>query len=210
MKRPFKPRHTLPKGPEHVWKIMREMTEAGGFSISDVAGCTNGVKYKSVKWYIRWLFSAGYVSILESRDNGRNRTKNIYVCATASKVAPVPRRPSYTGQRGRINDQIWTAMRVLKQFSLEELAAAASTDDVSVKFGAVEHYVRNLRRVGLITDIQSYQRGSATGLGAGSRAGVYRLKPSSSTGPKPLKITKLGVFDPNRDVFFAFDLEDAA
>ena len=44
MNRPFNVPIALPRGPEHYWSIAKK-AGAKGFTLGELAGCTNGVAY---------------------------------------------------------------------------------------------------------------------------------------------------------------------
>jgi hypothetical protein len=201
MIRPFQLPVHLPRGPEHYWKMMLEFG-ARGFTLGELAGCTNGVTYATVKTYVNALLRAGAVKIVGAEKPMGGIRIHRYAVARATPTAPVERRSSYTGQRGRIQQQIWTAMRSLPNFSLVELAVAASTDDCPVKLRTAENYVRALVGAGVVLAVSPYARGALKGkpFGSGATAGVYRLTRAGNSGPKPPKIFKSTfVFDPNKN-----------
>lgn len=196
MNRPFNVPIALPRGPEHYWKVAREFG-ATGFTLSDLAGCTNGVARSTVKHWIGDMVAAGVLKVVGARKAIAGRDAHVYAVAIKAAKAPVQRRADYTGERGRIQQQLWTAMRTLGQFGIRELAAAASTDDLAIKPRTAEEYVRRLTRAGVLIVVEPYAKGKPGATGA--RAGVWRLKKSADTGPRAPKVFKATiVFDANR------------
>ena len=197
MQRPFSVPITLPRGPEHYWAMMREMK--AGFSISDIAGCTNGVAFNTVKGYVLALAKDGAIEKIGTRPVKRKMDANVYRVKIKSRVAPVQRRTDYTGRRGVIQDRLWNTMRGISDFTVAELCFTANGGDMEIKTHTAELYVRRLVNAGLIHVIEPHRKGAPGS--AGARAGRYRLKLSANSGPKPPKIFKAEiVFDPNRNV----------
>lgn len=205
MNRPFNLPVTLPKGPEHYWAIARKAGPAG-ITVPELAGCTNGVAYKTVKNWVRSLANAGALKAVGSRPQkgrpqGAGKAAILYAVAIRSAAVPVCRRDSFTGERGQIQQQLWTAMRTLPAFGTIELAASASTDTLPVKPRTAEEYVRRLTRAGLLAVLVDYAKGKPGATGA--RAGTWRLKSQANTGPLAPKVfSATFVFDANRQRMF--------
>lgn len=198
MQRPFNIPIELPRGPEHYWRIMRELSQCGGFTIPDVAGCTNGVAFNTVKAYAKALLRMGAIEKVGARSARSKNTANLYRVAIKNRVAPVVRRESYAGRRGVIQDRLWNTMRRMRDFSIAELCFTASAGDMEIKPHTADQYIRRLAKVGVIMVVEPYRKGAPGA--AGARAGRYRLRPSANTGPKPPKIFKAEiVFDSNRN-----------
>lgn len=194
MNRPFSIPVDLPRGPEHYWKMARGFG-AAGFTISELAGCTNGVAFKTVK---NWVADMLAQNALGQVGTVQATGAKIYAVAIKATKAPVVRKPDYQGRRGRIQQQLWTAMRTLGTFRIPELAASAATEECPVKPRTAEEYVRRLTRAGVLIEVQPYKRGG-NGRGVGATAGVWRLKKSADTGPLAPKVFQASiVFDANR------------
>lgn len=200
MNRPFQIEIQLPRGPDHYWKMMIGFG-AKGFTLGELAGCTNGVAYNTVKDYVTRLRQAGVIKIVGEEKPIGGIKVNRYAVAKVTTDAPVVRRREYTGERGRIQQQIWTAMRSLSAFTIAELAVAASTEECAVKPHTADQYVRRLINAGIVLVVKPYLKGEkGRPFGAGAVAGVYRLTKAGNTGPKPPKIFKSTfVFDPNKN-----------
>ncbi|MFT4098461.1 MAG: hypothetical protein QM651_15190 [Rhodoblastus sp.] len=197
MNRPFTVPVALPRSPEHYWKIAREFG-AKGFTLEQLAGCTNGVAYSTVKNWVYAMVEAGAIGAVGARKSSIGLPAKIYAVAIKATKAPVQRRPDYQGSRGRIQQQLWTAMRTLQTFRLPELAASAATEECPVKLRTAEEYVRRLTRAGVLIVVEPYKRGG-NGRGVGAKAGVWRLKKSADTGPLAPKVFNATVvFDANR------------
>lgn len=196
MNRPFSIPVALPRGPEHYWAAMRAYGSKG-FTAHDIACCSEGIAYSTVKTYLAHLLKIGAIKVVSSEKLRATRTTRVYAVAIKATKAPVQRRADYSGARGRVQQQLWTAMRSLGAFAIRELAAAASTDDLVIKPRTAEEYVRRLTRAGVLMVVEPYAKGKPGATGA--RAGLWRLKKSADTGPLAPKIFKASiVFDCNR------------
>lgn len=197
MNRPFAIPVALPRGPEHYRKMARSFG-AAGFTLEQLSGCTNGVAYSTVKNWVYDMVDLGAIKPIGERKSSVGTRAKIYAVAIKATKAPVQRRPEYQGSRGRIQQQLWTAMRTLQTFRLPELAASAATEECPVKLRTAEEYVRRLTRAGVLIPVVPYKRGG-NGRGVGARAGVWRLKKSADTGPLAPKVfSACIVFDANK------------
>lgn len=183
---------TLPRGPEHYWTTMCELTRvSGGFTITEIWKCTNGRSRGTIKTYVGYCLKHGDISDV-SRPDCKGRHASVkYRVVNLNACAPIHRRDDYTGERGRIQQQIWSTMRGLDQFTIRELAVEASTDEVPVREGAAKDYVAALLAAGYLLVVRPSEKLKARG--------VFRLRPAMNTGPKPPAIMKARfVFDRNR------------
>lgn len=197
MNRPFNIPIALPRGPEHYWNMARGFG-AEGFTLEQLAGCTNGVAYSTVKDWTYAMVAQGAIKAIGARKSSIGLPAKIYAVAIRATKAPVQRRADYQGKRGRVRQQVWTAIRGLKTFGLAELAVSASTEEYPVKLRTAEEYVRRLTNAGLLIVVTPYKRGG-NGRGVGAKAGVWRLKKSADTGPLAPKVFNASiVFDANR------------
>lgn len=208
MARPFRPATGLPKGPEHLWREMRAQS-AQGFTLGSLHGAANGVARRTIKDFLGACEKAGAIRRVGQRPALAGRMTIVWALADdAPAKAPVVRRDDYAGARGRVREQLWTAMRALPAFTVRELAFVASTEEHPVKPRTAERYVRELARGGLMLALTPAAKG-APGR-AGAHAARWRLKPSANTGPLPPKIIKGDVYDPNRDVIIRARVTGAA
>lgn len=202
MQRPFKPDDGALSGPQHLWNVARLYFDGQPFSARDLHGLSNGVARKSVQKIIADWVAQGAAQKLPHKGGRETNGKWLpvfYKLKTDKADAPVKRRADYTGDRGRRQQQLWTAMRTLPQFGIPELAYAASTEDLFVGNDIARSYVGRLLKAGVLLSLLPYRKGKKGAFGQGADAGLYRLKPSANTGPKALRILKDGsIFDPNQ------------
>ncbi len=195
MNRPFSIPVALPRGPEHYWKVARSYG-AKGFTLGELAGCTNGVAWATVKSWLYAMVKQGAIKEIGARKSSIGLPAKIYAVAIKAAKAPVQRRPEYAGTRGRAQQQLWTAMRTLGTFSVAELAASASTPEVQVRPRTAEEYLRRLTKAGVLIVVEPYRKGAPGAPGA--RAGTWRLRRSADTGPLAPRVFNASiVFDAN-------------
>lgn len=200
MNRPFGPDTGLPRGPEHYWRQIKAL--ADGFTVRQILDRSNGVGRVAVRRYVVGLVALGYVEPIGTADTGTpSRFKAaLYRCIRPAVTAPVVHDGPVSGHHGQLSQQIWNAMRVLPQFSVAELAVAASTEEHVVKRDRAAEFVHGLRRAGLVRVVERSRRGNG-----GATPAIYALLRSANTGPKPPRVNKQrrGVFDPNKRAFIA-------
>ncbi len=198
MIRPFIPPagKPLPRGPEHYWTLMQG-AGARGFLIHELVGQCNGRTYTTLHVYVLALRDMGVLAVIgrePARQPGAEDAVR-YVIVKPLRSAPVIRRDTFTGLRGRGQAQLWTAMRALPQFTVREIAIVASTEEVPVQPVVASKYVKRLFRAGLLTAVVRPAKGAPGTVGP--RPGVYRLKPSFNRGPRPPSVIGGRVFDFN-------------
>ncbi|TXN71627.1 hypothetical protein [Methylobacterium sp. WL6] len=193
----------LPRGPEHYWRMMVELTRsAGGFTVTDIWQLTNSRSRQTIKGYVHHCRDTAAIEAVTTGANGAVS----YRVVNLNGLAPVVRRDDFRDQRGRIQEQIWTTIRGLPQFTIRELAIEASTDEVTVCERAAKDYVHALREAGYLITVRPSVRLKTPG--------IFRLAPGLNTGPKaPAILRTRFVFDRNREVPMGAALgtaEDAA
>jgi len=181
----------MESGPSHYWGLMLA-AGAKGFTVKSIAYASEGVAYQSVKRYVDFLRGEGFIARIGSRTDGY-ATLAVYAVKKRVNKAPI-KRPKGKAQPFTARQAMWNAMRVLKQFSVNELAAVASTEERPVAPHTADNYIRALLRVGVLTPVAKPQRLD----GRGSLPGVYRLAPGANTGPHAPKLCNANfVFDMN-------------
>ncbi|MGD0640263.1 MAG: hypothetical protein ABSC22_05900 [Roseiarcus sp.] len=163
-------RTNLPRGPEHYWKAACDFGP-NGFTARELLGCTNGVSRTTVRIWIREMVERGLLVVIERRDV-KPRGQLVYAVARPTRNAPIDPEVRH----GRVQRQMWTAMRNLTTFTVAELAAAASTDEVAVSRHSAADYVRRLAGVGVLTIVRQTRANNLN-------SGMWRLKKSANTGP---------------------------
>lgn len=83
---------------------------------------------------------------------------------------------------------LWTAMRTLHQFTLEDVVYHATTDEVIIDRAQAARYLCRLRDAGILQRWRDPVAGGETWL----------LKPAANSGPKPPRIVRVSlVWDDN-------------
>ncbi len=182
----------MPSGPAHYWREM--LARPKGFTIREIALCSDGVAYKTVKRYVEFLKAGGFVIRIGAKRDGY-ALQAIYAVKKQATKAPI-KRPDPLRAPLTAREAMWNAMRALNQFSVIELAVSASTEERPVAQRTADHYVRALLRAGVLQAVAPPE----TLKGRGSTPGVYRLVKSANTGPLAPKLCVAGfVFDPNKN-----------
>ncbi len=174
----------LPKGPDHYWRIMRERTKAaGGFTITDIFKSSNGVTRRAIWTYIEGCIREGFVERVGERSD------RAAIFRVVVQQGHPPQIPKVDGLKGRVRQQLWTAIRSMANFQLRELAVAASTDDLEISFKTATRYICQLRQAGLVELLDD---------GGKNAPSTYRLKRKANSGPLAPRIFDARVvFDPN-------------
>lgn len=182
-------------GPLCNWQAMCDLTrEKGSFTVADIRGLQNGRSMAAVKAYIQHCHRIGAIELAAQEPSDKNRIRYRYRVSNLAAKAPIVRRASFTGQRGKAFQNLWNAMRQLRHFTVKELTFAATTEDVSIKEKSARTYVERLAKVGIVNKIAQ----------ANPRIGAYavwRLMPVHNTGPRAPAVTSEGVFDVNLQRF---------
>ena len=165
----------LPQGPQHYWSQMVALTRKGGFTITEIYKASAMRSRKTVKSYVTFCAEAGHIEKVGEATTSKNRAAFIYRVLNLRAEAPVQRRESFSGDRGRRCQQIWTAMRALRTFTIRDIAIAAATDTISVSEATTRTYVTALMKAGYLVEIgHRRQRGVQA---------HWKLMPSFNTGP---------------------------
>jgi len=183
----------MPSGPAHYWREM--LARADGFTIREIALCSDGVAYLTVKRYVHFLKKEGFIVRVGKKRDGF-ALQAVFAVRKRVNKAPIMRREPLkapiTAQQA-----MWNAMRVLVTFTIKELAFSASTEDRAVASSTADIYVRRLLAAGILERIEN--RHGLVRSGGGSSPCIYRLLPVANTGPEAPKLLKAGfVFDMNK------------
>lgn len=176
----------VPRGYEAYWEIVKELDRAGPWTPSDVCARTNTAA--AAADYVRRLAKSAYVVKVDERP-GPITPQPVY--RLTSRPAPAPRlRRDGSVCPPTAQDQMWRAMRELKDFTALELAVKASTDEVRVPVASAKSYIKLLRHAGYF---------AVRDPGAPGRPALLALRPTMDTGPRAPRVmrTKL-VWDANR------------
>ncbi|EME69749.1 hypothetical protein H261_11964 [Paramagnetospirillum caucaseum] len=175
-------------GQDAVWIALRALSGGQGITLDRIMGYFAEARAprlsadrKTVKDYLARLTAA---AILTEADGA-------YLLAQDDGAkTPRVRRDGSRVEMGAGRRAIWRTIRILGQFTLDDLVRLGSTEEVAINRVDATHFVRWLVRAGyvMVTDRPADNR-IPTG---------YRLLPSKSTGPLPPQIQRSHqLFDPN-------------
>ncbi|CAM5396807.1 hypothetical protein AFEL58S_01970 [Afipia felis] len=184
----------VPRGQDGFWKIIRDLDRKGPWSLDLVCGETNVRHRTTVKDFVNRLVKGKIAEIVGTGKKLENGTcENLYRLLKRPAATPSLRRDG-THLSTPAQQRLWTAIRTLRKFTLDELAYAAGDSTGPVSELTTRRYVVHLSSEYLISE--------------GDRR--YRLKPSMNTGPAAPKILRTHVvWDSNRNKPMGADIVDA-
>lgn len=182
------------RGHAFFWSVIRDLTKDGdSFTVHAILQHTNRTHRSTVADYVRRLVKAGYAEETGERVRvNRGPLTPIFKLKRRPAQAPSLNRDGSAVRQGRGQKQMWNVLRGpegREGVTAADLVLRASTDETAVTVATARSYLRKLAGAGYLVS---------------PRRGVWRLKPSMNTGPKPPLIlrTKI-VFDANRNAAMA-------
>lgn len=171
-----------------MWEAIRKLRR---FTVLDIEGETRA-STNTIKSYLFALKSAGYIAIVDHLDNSTTgkrdpakRRPAVYELQRDSLETPRVKRDGKVVVLGARREQLWRTMRMLKTFSVRELAVHASTEETPVAETDCANYLRYLDRAGYVAQVST-------------RPARYRFIPGRYTGPRPPMVQRVRqVYDPN-------------
>lgn len=166
---------------DRVWAAIRRLRT--GWTIDDIAR-ESGANRTTTNSYVLGWRRAGYINKTGTvPGGGRNPVSTFDLTKDAGVEAP--RVDLYGRQRtqGQESENVWRAMRILGTFTLDELAATASTEAVPISGGIVRRMVFYCRAAGYVrTATPATSPGQRGGAGRKAR---YQFISARYTGPRP-------------------------
>jgi hypothetical protein len=189
----------LLRGPEFYWRKACELTrDKQGFTAADLAGCTSGVANATVRRWLSAMRRQGEIKVIGAGRIVCGHVENIWAVVRIRDNAPAVERAGNLGMKGRAQQQMWNAMRILPNFTIKELAVAASIEERPVTLHLANWYVVLLARAGMVGLVEKplfATRGCTPDV-----PGRWRLLRQHNSGPAAPQIFQARfVFDPNRD-----------
>ncbi len=178
------------RGNDHYWSVIRDLGKnKAHFTLQQLVMRCDDASANRAADFLRRLVRAGIVEVVSGKESGRSRT-GVYRLVKRPAPTPCLNPDGSPGRQGRVQDQIWVAIRSLKTFDANELTIAASTDEIVMKRETVRDYVSHLEKAGYLQTLRKQSPKTPA---------IWRLKPSMDTGPKAPKIlaSKM-VYDANR------------
>jgi hypothetical protein len=172
---------------ERVWNAVRKLRK--GFTVWSVQdACSPMVEFGICRDYLRDLETSSFIS--RSKDSvlarGNRRTAPEFDLVKDQFEAPRLRRGKVV-TAGAGMQAMWTAMKVHKRFTSDQLAKAASFEGMEVKVKTAMNYIRALTVSGHVKVMT---------VGGHGKPGIYALV--KNTGPFAPAITSMKcVFDRN-------------
>lgn len=184
--------HGIPTHREAVWTEVRKLKEFSAIELHDAMPAPR-LEIDAIQYYLRGWNKAGYISEVQLKGRGVACKKRYTLVKDTGVHPPIVNVHGKAITNGLGRQQMWTAIRMTRQFNFKQLAAIASTDDLQVSEVDAESFVSILHRAG-------YLRMVSPSSNNGTIA-VYTLIPSRNTGPKPplVQRTKV-VIDQNERV----------
>ena len=190
---------------DRIWAAIRCFGKDHVFSVAEIM-LLSGQRDDTALTYLRGLEKAGFIrpGAPEGTPPTLRRRREFRRFALVRDVGVDAPRVTGDGapvEQGAGREQMWRAVKVLKDFDCRELAAAASTEPHPVSVEEVKTYARLLARAGYL---------QLTVRGGSHRAARYRFILSRNTGPRAPIVTRLKevqdantgaiVYDPRRQL----------
>lgn len=182
-------------GSAFLWRQIRAFKDAE-FTTADLHSRVPKLTLDTLRLALAKFVKAGLVrhtGVRRARGHHGGRAKT-YLCAAPGAKAPVFDYGA-TGVRGLRQARLWLNIRTLQQWTLEELALRASTEDVEITASLARGYVWQLQKAGIVLVVVGRR---SLGSCAGMAPAVFKLNPRCNFGPTaPQVFRDSGVYDPN-------------
>ena len=166
-------------GRQEIWTAIRAFGPGRAFTLVELVDASHANR-KTAQDYLRCLGPGG---IVETREGG-----SYALITDAGYHAPRLNRSGQPVTQGAGTENMWRSMRMLTQFSWQDIAAHSTTPSVTVSSDSAKTYCGMLLKCGYLRVIpKADTRG---------RLAIYRLVRNS--GPLPPMIQRVKrVYDPN-------------
>lgn len=169
-----------PHGRDAIWVEIRKQRT---FTYRSLREATD-IPHKTIQDYLTGLEAAGIVARRGTTDAG---AVSFELAKDKGVHAPRVRKDGSDVEQGRATESMWSAMRMMKQFTPRDLAVHASTDVIPVSEVHAKDYCRHLAQAKYLRVIKPSKPGTQA---------VYQFV--RFTGPKAPMIQRVKqVFDPN-------------
>lgn len=187
--------HSNPR--QAIWSAIRKLAgkdKTGEFTNLDIEGESGVRNLDTIRTYVTGLTAGGYLQV--SVNGTYTRDEKGLALRTKRKLvndvgidAPRVTRTGEPVTQGQSREQMWQTMRILTQFTAQDLAINASTPEVKVELSDAKSYIKFMVLARYLTVAQK---------GSGKRGAVYLFIKQSYTGPKAPQVQRINqVFDPN-------------
>lgn len=162
-------------GRDYLWEQVRRLKN---FTVPEIVNATSMHK-SSVREFIHSLVKAGYI---EKTYPAAKFEAARYQLVKPVATTPRVRKDGSEVTQGRGQENMWRAMRLLKEFTAREIAATASAGGVEVSFSTAQSYCCKLCKAGYLR----------------VENGHYKFISAKYTGPLPPMIQRnKQIYDPN-------------
>jgi hypothetical protein len=174
-----------------MWDAIRS-TKGQVFTTSVVARKT-WAGYDAIRNFLEALTNAGY---LERTAPAYIGGAAVYCLARDTGVeAPRVRRDGTESTRGRGREQMWRTMRILSDFTAQDIAITASTEERHIALSEAKTYLYRLHQAGYLRVVMKGKPGNKRGTGNLARYLFFR---HMYTGPRAPQVqSDRQVYDPN-------------
>ena len=166
---------------DRIWAQIRIQRS---FNVRSLHAELDDITKGSVHHYLKCLYAGGYISIIShSKPCQYNLIKDCGI------EAPRLRPDGSPVNQGRVSENLWRTMKILKTFDWLDLSRVASTEEVQIKPVTAKRYVEALFHARYLLCIRASL--------PGSRA-VYRFRTQMNTGSRaPMIQSDRSLYDPN-------------
>ena len=167
-------------GQQAIWDVIREQRS---FTITDVFLQVD-MHRKSVINYVMRLKKGGFVERADDFD----RTYTYNLIKDAGRFAPRLNRDGKPVTQGTANANMWQSMRMLKEFTPNDIVGVSNTTKAQLKLTTVKAYCTILLKADYLRLVRAAE--------PPTKQAVYRL--IRDTGPLPPQVQRTKqLFDPN-------------
>lgn len=175
---------------DRIWTAIRRQRE---FTVSDVHGALPANSSRAQIYnYVRLLERAGYVERCGTRPGSRQSCVQVIyrLCRDIGIERPQLSGDGAPAPNGQPRERLWRTIKILKEFSIDELAAGASTVEFIVRRSTASKFIYALTRARYLVVTQRASRGTV---------GRWRAVPTKVRGPRPPVYSRRddALFDPN-------------
>jgi hypothetical protein len=155
-----------------LWEELRRL-KGEAVTVQDLRDAT-GMDASAIRDRLQAWKAGGYVAVLKSLPLCPKVSCKYILTKDCGPIAPRVRKDGNQVMIGQGQWRMWTAMRILKSFSVIELAATASTPEHQVADASAKYYCRKLCKAGYLR----------------LDKGRYLLLPTMNTGPQAPQVQR--------------------
>ncbi|HRQ81348.1 MAG TPA: hypothetical protein PKZ97_09540 [Azospirillaceae bacterium] len=188
----------IPRGQDGIWAAARR---SKAFTVAEIERLVEADK-EHIADYLRRLERGGFLKRLSNKPAQYQLVEDQAETPRVRHDGTLIEEPRAAGQ-----DNMWRAIKMLRDFDGVELARAAQSPGVRVAERSALQYIVALHAAGYLIKTQDEVRSGKKGQGGRAR---YALNPVKNTGPQAPQIQRCkALFDPNigQVVSLPFDAE---